>query len=394
MTREKVYSSDEHYYMPPAWFLSNENRFDEFDRSKPLIFAGEYAAHDTGRKNTLYSALSEAVFLNGIECNADIVDMTCYAPLFGRDGHSQWNPDLIYFNKRDVVRTTNYYVQQLYGQNKGDVYLRNRVTMKPSSTLPTISGHIGVGTWNTTIEVDHIEVNGRELKLADWKIISGDYAVQEGHYIQSNRDAQPAMSISQKAFQDETLLITMRARKTDGAEGFLVQFGADEDGNGGYWWNVGGWNNNRHGLQKLTGGSAPIERVDGSITTNRWYDLKVELTPGKIRCYIDNQLVHDYQVEQGALSLSSTYHRQAGEVILKLVNPTASPFKASISLAGTRSVASMAKLISLSGDKDATNTFEQPANVVPLESSISVGTEFTHTVPAFAVEFIRLRAEL
>jgi alpha-L-arabinofuranosidase len=394
MTREKVYSSDEHYYMPPAWFLGNENRFDNFDRSKPLIFAGEYAAHDTGRKNTLYSALSEAVFLNGIERNGDIVDMSCYAPLFGREGHSQWNPDLIYFNKRDVVRTTNYYVQQLYGQNKGDVYLRNHVTMKPSSTLPTISGHIGVGTWNTTIEVDRVEVNGRELKLADWKVISGDYFVQQDHYIQSDGDAQPAMSISQEAFKDEIVIITMRARKTHGAEGFLVRFGADEDGNGGYWWNVGGWNNARHGLENLNGGSATIDSVDGSITTDRWYDLKVELTPGKIRCYLNNQLIHDYPIEQGNLSLSSTYDRKAGEVILKLVNPTATPFQAQINLAGARSVASVAKLISLAGDKDATNTFAQPANVVPNESSISAGTEFAHTVPAFAVEFIRVRAEL
>ena len=393
MTREKVYSSDEHYYMPPAWFLANQDRFDDFDRNKPLIFVGEYAAHDTGRKNTLYAALSEAAFLNGVERNADIVDMTCYAPLFGRKGHCQWNPDLIYFDKRNVVRTTDYYVQQLYGQNKGDVYLSNSVDLKAVGTRPTVSGCVGVGTWNTTIEVDKVTVNGRELDPASWKVISGDYSVRDGHYLQSDGRAKPAMSISKEAFSDEAVTFSVRARKTGGAEGFLLRFGADREGNGGYWWNVAGWNNTRHGLEQFSGGSATIDSVNGSIEADRWYDLRVELTPGMIRCYIDDQLIQEYKIVLGALSISSTYDRDAGEVILKLVNPTPEPIEAHINLAGADRVAAKAQLISLSGEKEATNTFDRPNTVVPVKSEISAGAEFAHTIPAFAVEIIRVKAE-
>ena len=70
--RIKVYSTDS--VAGRVWFSGQhspefcalfQNRFDDFDRNKPLIFVGEYAAHDTDRKNTLYSALSEAAFLNG-----------------------------------------------------------------------------------------------------------------------------------------------------------------------------------------------------------------------------------------------------------------------------------------------------------------------------------------
>jgi len=394
MTRENVYSSDEHYYMSPNWFLRNEDRFDDFDRSKPLIFVGEYAAHDTDRRNTLYSAVSEAVFLNGVERNADMVDMTCYAPLFGRKDHSQWNPDMIYFDKRDVVRTTNYFVQQLYGQNKGDIYLQSRVAINESAKQPTVSGHVGVGTWNTTMEVDNVTVNGRELDLAGWKEISGDYSMKENLYIQSDGRAQPSMSISDKAFSAETVTIEVRARKTGGSEGFLIRFGADDRGNGGYWWNVGGWNNTRHGLEDFNGGSETVSSKRGSVVSNQWYDLKVELSPGTIRCFLDGQLIEDYKIEQGNLSISSTYDREAGEVILKLVNPNASPIEADIDLAGAQRVASEAKLISLAGEKNATNTFDQPTNVVPVESSISAGAQFAHTVPAFAVEVIRVKADL
>ena len=35
---------DEHYYMSPDWFLTNTNRYDNYDRSGPKVFAGEYAA--------------------------------------------------------------------------------------------------------------------------------------------------------------------------------------------------------------------------------------------------------------------------------------------------------------------------------------------------------------
>ena len=37
---------DEHYYMPPAWFLSNANRYDNYPRTGPKVFVGEYAAHE------------------------------------------------------------------------------------------------------------------------------------------------------------------------------------------------------------------------------------------------------------------------------------------------------------------------------------------------------------
>ncbi len=394
MTREKVYSSDEHYYMSPGWFLRNDTRFDEFNRSLPKIFVGEYAAHDSGRENTLYSALSEAAFLTGVERNADMVDMTCYAPLFGREGYCQWNPDLIYFDKRRVVRTTNYYVQQLFAANKGDVYLNNSVEVKDPWTSPTLSGHVGVGSWNTTIEVDEVTANGRKLDPATWEVITGDYRITDGKYVQSDGRATPAMSISKEAFSGGNVTITMRARKTAGAEGFLLRFGADKEGKEGYWWNVAGWNNTRHGLEQLTGdNTVTVASTSGSIATGQWYDLRVELTAGLIRCYLDEVLVQEYKTDPPGLSVSSTYDHSAGEVILKLVNPTPKPIEAHITLASLDGVESKAQLVSLSGEKDATNTFDQPNAVVPVRSEISAGAEFAHTIPAFAVQIIRSKVE-
>lgn len=120
---EKAYAVDEHFYKSPEWFLENLHRYDNYDRSLPKVFAGEYAAHTDEstpkRVCNWYAALCEAAFLTGVEKNSDHVVMTCYAPLFARTGHQQWQPDLIWFDNDSAYGTPSYYVQQLFSTNIG-----------------------------------------------------------------------------------------------------------------------------------------------------------------------------------------------------------------------------------------------------------------------------------
>jgi alpha-L-arabinofuranosidase len=119
MKRLKVDLVDEHYYRPPQWFLDNAARYDSYDRKGPKVFAGEYASHPRNRKNNFESALTEAAFMTGLERNADVVHMATYAPLLAHVDAWQWRPDLIWFDNLRLVRTPNYYVQQLYGHHAG-----------------------------------------------------------------------------------------------------------------------------------------------------------------------------------------------------------------------------------------------------------------------------------
>lgn len=121
MKRLKADLVDEHYYKDPDWFLNSAARYDNYDRKGPAVFAGEYACHDhaTGKENNFRSALCEAAFMTGLERNADIVHMCTYAPLFAHVDAWQWKPDLIWFDNLNVVKTPNYYVQQIYAKNKG-----------------------------------------------------------------------------------------------------------------------------------------------------------------------------------------------------------------------------------------------------------------------------------
>jgi len=119
---------DEHYYVSPQWFWDNLERYDAYDRKSAKVYVGEYAAHDHDRRrNTLRSAIAEAAGLIGFERNGDVVQLSSYAPLLARRGHTQWHPDMIYFDKTEVFLTSNYYVQQLFGQNSGDAYLHTTI---------------------------------------------------------------------------------------------------------------------------------------------------------------------------------------------------------------------------------------------------------------------------
>lgn len=122
-TRLGVPVVDEHYYNTPGWFIHNQDYYDRYDRTKPQVYLGEYAAHVPDRSSNMETALAEAFYLTSVERNGDLVTMTSYAPLLGKEGHTQWRPDLIYFTNTEVHPTTSYYVQQLYGQNSGDQYL-------------------------------------------------------------------------------------------------------------------------------------------------------------------------------------------------------------------------------------------------------------------------------
>ena len=120
---ERVEIVDEHYYEKPEWFLNNLKRYDTYDRTKSQVYLGEYAAHEKDRANTWRTALAEAAYLTALERNGDVVRLASYAPLLAKNGRTQWRPDLIYFNNTHLLLTANYYVQQLFGQNAGEVYL-------------------------------------------------------------------------------------------------------------------------------------------------------------------------------------------------------------------------------------------------------------------------------
>ena len=82
-TSRPVEIQDEHYYASPSTFISYATKYDNYSRSGPKVFVGEYAVTSgTGTYGNLAGALGEAAFMTGMERNSDIVLMASYAPLF------------------------------------------------------------------------------------------------------------------------------------------------------------------------------------------------------------------------------------------------------------------------------------------------------------------------
>ena len=120
---------DEHYYQPPGWFINNNDFYDKYDRNKSKVYLGEYATHLQGRPNNIETAITEAHYLTSLERNGDVVSMASYAPMLAKEGHTQWNPNMIYFNNNEIKLTPGYYIQQLFGQNSGDTYIQNELKL-------------------------------------------------------------------------------------------------------------------------------------------------------------------------------------------------------------------------------------------------------------------------
>ena len=111
---------DEHYYRSPSWFVQNYEKYDTYDRSGPKIYPGEYAVtQNFGTTGNLAAALGEAVYMQGMERNSDIVTMASYAPIFVNENDQKWKPDMIRFDATHSYGTPSYYVQKLMSQKLG-----------------------------------------------------------------------------------------------------------------------------------------------------------------------------------------------------------------------------------------------------------------------------------
>lgn len=180
MKRLKADLVDEHFYRPESWFLTQGARYDNYDRKGPKVFAGEYACHGKGKKwNHYHAALLEAAFMTGLERNADIVHMATYAPLFAHVEGWQWRPDMIWFDNLNSVRTTSYYVQQLFAHNKGTNVLPLTMNKKnvtgaegqnglfASAVYDKDKNELIVKVANTSATVQPISLNFEGLKKQD-----------------------------------------------------------------------------------------------------------------------------------------------------------------------------------------------------------------------------------
>jgi alpha-N-arabinofuranosidase len=391
---------DEHSYAMPDWFRAAATRYDEYERNGPKVFMGEYAAQTVAivspdNRNTLGGALGEAAFMTGLERNSDVVVMSSYAPLFGHEEAWQWRPNLIWFDNLTTYATPNYYVQQLFALNRGDVMLP--VELADNRGAEPAAGRVGVATFETAAEFKDVSVKRGDEELLAGGLggttrtsFGGRWSEADGVVAQTDARGTGRSVFGDTSWSDYTL--RLKARKTAGREGFMVIF---RNGYGGslLQWNLGGWGNSQHGLQRNDAGvESIVEQKPGSIEENRWYDVRIELAGNRVRCYLDDEVVHDLEIAAPELPrLFATASRMDdGAVIVKVVNTTGAAAETQVRLAGLNN-AERGEVTVLAGGPWDENTIEQPERVKPETRALDgVGGEFTHTFPAHSLTVLRV----
>ncbi len=142
---------DQHYYVNYSKLFELTGMYDGYARSdiEPNnyyeVFVGEYSANGGEGNpsgyptipNSLITAISEAAIMTNYEENGDIIKLAAYAPMFGvantnrnpatggDDISNQWDVDMMYFTNTQIVKSANYYIQQLFMQNQGKYRLPN-----------------------------------------------------------------------------------------------------------------------------------------------------------------------------------------------------------------------------------------------------------------------------
>jgi alpha-N-arabinofuranosidase len=170
---------DEHYYRSAAQFVRDSpTHYDRYPRNGQEIFVGEWGAYEEivpwdARSRSLpptpsmKAALGDAAWMIGMERNADLVTMQCYAPLLVNvnPGARQWRPNLIGYDALRSFGSPSYYAFHMFSRNHGDVILRSTMAGAPNHSSVTRDSKTGVVfvkyvNPEATAQTVQIELNG------------------------------------------------------------------------------------------------------------------------------------------------------------------------------------------------------------------------------------------
>jgi len=359
---------DEHYYSDPGFFLEQSNRYDTYDRKGPKIYVGEYAVTQGVQNGNLHGALAEGAFMLGMERNSDVVTMASYAPLFAHPAGKAWNPDLIYFDGLNVVETPSFHVQALFAQNRPGIVLQSTLSNAPTSSEAFPAGAVGVGTWGTSAEFSGIRViqNGTAVYTSGQKRLQ----FESGNWSNMNDVwRQVGDTNGARAFGGDPkwsyYRLELKAKKLDGAEGFLVTVGRKDEKNF-IWLNLGGWGNTQHAIEwSVDGGKRRIGAAKpGTIERGRLYDIAIDYSPSRIVCYLDGDKIFDERVPTRPMIFSNVGARK-GETIVKLINVDSKPHEITLEIPGGASAFTAEGTLLQADDDRSTSTLSNLKALVP-----------------------------
>ncbi len=399
---EKTDMIDPHWYVAPEFFFQNTTIFDDHVRGKYDVYVGEYACNSQVGGGNMRAALSEAAFIGGMERNGDLVKMTSYAPLLENRHDRNWPVNLIWLDTDSVLGRSSYYVQKIAAENRPTYNLKTNITMSAAEAEPFEEGRLGFGSYDTQVEFKDVTITSDDgievpIDLAECIDQHGEWRFADGVLKQTSMVRPSRYMVAD--FVSDNYVLECKVRKNSGSEGFFLYWGMNEH-NDGYVFNVAGWANETSAVEGMrhgrTTGVVGNHRVAHSIETDKWYDVKVVITPKQADLYIDGSLLLSCSPEATPQQFYATgYDEQTGDVIVKVVNSASKPYPLAIRLDGAESVKSIGKVITLAAASDEDeNSFAEPQKIYPLEAEYTgFSDNFTYTFQPFSYTVLRIRAK-
>ena len=390
-----AYAVDEHYYRTPDWFYTNLDRYDGYDRNGYKAFPGEYASRNSQSKweSNMNSALSIAAYMTSLEKNADVVALASYAPLFAREGYTQWYPDLIGFNNSVAYGAPDYYVQSMYSNNTGSYTVENKTENFNNAYTP--HGRVGISTWTTSASFYDMKitdnVTGEEIPLGEpVSTGTGSWAYSENGYTQEDSGAQaPALLFGMEDMENYTF--TLKAKKHSGTEGFLFPVMWTDESNY-FTCNIGGWGNTYSAIQRTENGNTyeySVQNTSKYIETDREYEIKITVEPHKLTVYLDGEVINFASFRQNVYSTTS-FDEETGDIIIKAVNTSGEIMETAFDITAEY-INPTAHVTQLScNDIYDVNSIENPTNIAPVEFTAAVSDKFTYNLPANSFTVFRI----
>ena len=392
---------DPHWYVNPEFFFQNTTIFDSHPRGKYDAYVGEYACNANVGGGNMRAALSEAAFISGMERNGDLVKMASYAPLLENRNDRSWAVNLIWLDTDQVLGRSSYYVQQMAAENRPTYNVKSNLTMGTPQPLEYEAGRLGFGSWNTQVEFKDVKVTEEDGTAVNLDLNSvadkkGAWMLENGVLSQTSLETPTRYIVD--GFSGNRFTLECQVRKVGGHEGFFLYFGLSQDDKKGFVYNVAGWNNQSTAVEGVSDGQTTGvvgDRVSQSLENNKWYDVKLVVTPQKSELYMDGKLIMAYAPETTPLQFfSSGYDEATGELIVKVVNAEVEAYPLRVKLDGVSQVEKTGKVISLSAASDMDeNSFEEPKKIYPQESEFKgFGKSFSYTFPPFSYTILRVKA--
>ena len=380
---------DEHYYRSPDWFAAAFHKYDSYDRKSPKVYVGEYAVtNGYGKLGNMNAALGEAVYMMGMENNGDVVELASYAPIFVNENDARWRPDMIRFSSSRVMGTPSYYVQQLMPQHLGTQVVKVEQNDPYKGTvrkpLTPKRSRVGFGTWNTraTFETDK-----------DVDFVYGDWQ-KEGNTVRQTGHKDATLCIEKNIIDSDHYTCKFRARKDEGAEGFIIIFNYVDEKN--YCWvNFGGWTNSQHAIEQISnGGKLLADSKRGRIEAGRWYDITLQVNGDSVKAWLDNELVFDtilkHDDTKGIFS-SATIDDASGELIVKVANTSDAATTARLNLKNFKPAsAQVVRLAANDGMEE--NTLDTPTVIHPVDQLLSPDNDSVLLeIPPYSLNIVRIK---